>query len=99
MPTGAGTAAEYFLDIQYRYEVAGVAYVGTDFRDGENQPSEPQVDAQYRAALYPVGRRTLVSYNPNEPWVAVLEPHDRGSLHAMIAGGTALVLGGLWLLL
>jgi hypothetical protein len=74
--TGAD-GAEYMVDVQYRYEIAGVSYTGTAFRPGDSQPAESRRDAEYRAALYSVGRRTLVSYNPEEPWVAVLAGGSR----------------------
>ena len=96
----AGTdEAEYTVDIEYRYRVNGVTYTASDFRDGANNLTEPRAEAEYRAGLYPVGRRTLVSYNPTEPWVAVLEPHDRSGVYSLLASGTFLIAVGVWLIL
>jgi len=64
-----------------------------DFREGEPDTT----DTKYRAGLYPVGRRTLVSYNPRDPSIAVLEPHDRRGLHGLVYGGALLIAIGLWL--
>jgi hypothetical protein len=91
----AGEGPVRALELAYQYEVNGVRYTGSQARLGD---ADAVADAEERAALYPIGRRTLVSYDPRAPWVAVLEPHDDRQLHILVLGGTVLVVSGLWLI-
>lgn len=94
-----GDDAGYMPDIGYEYEVGEVLYSSNDIRLGDVERYKAYSEAEARAARYPVGRRTLVSYDPQAPHVSLLEPHERDGLYAWALTGAALVAASIWLLL
>jgi len=90
--------ARYAPAVRYRYEVGGVAYTNARLRAGAPEWHRSHSGALARAEEYPHGRRKLVSYDPADPGLSVLEPHDRGGVYAAAAAGIALIVGGLVML-
>lgn len=73
--------------IHYRYEVAGLVFVGTRV-SFDRSPAPPNTIAKYR-----VGAPVAVFYSPDNPGFAVLEPGRKP-----FAGGTRFGLGLLFAL-
>ena len=61
-------------DIAFAYNVDGVAHEGREITSGPSIASSTEVAATRRIARYPVGTAVSVSYDPNRPSAALLEP-------------------------
>ena len=84
----------YSPRVRYTYTRNGAQMTGMliGFSTG---PAWSEASARKQAAAYPVGRRVRVSYDPEEPSRAVVEPGIRLSSSMYAAFGLVLILGGL----
>ncbi len=70
---GRGMNTRYIADVVYRYAVAGQRY-SSDQLGFVRVWTGDERDAQSVQRRYPVGARVRVSYDPDDPSVAVLQP-------------------------
>ena len=94
--TGSPTL-RYHPEVVFAYRVDGVRYVGhrISFRDDHFGRRPP---AERIAARYPRGATVPVSYDPDDPEQAVLEPVYDWSTYIPLAIGLFFVAGGFYLL-
>jgi hypothetical protein len=87
------------LNIAYSYQVNGVQHQGDRLYIGYDR-LHPVARAQaygekYKTA-YPIGLKTVIHYNPNDPGQSVLEPGvSKRSFARLVAGVVLAVQGGL----
>lgn len=67
-----GRGINYTPMVQYAYSVQGKQYTG--FRISSVEYGEPESDAEAVITKYPVGKPTLVHYDPANPLTSVLQP-------------------------
>jgi hypothetical protein len=79
-----GGRTSYSAAVRYEYEVDGTTYVSCTISFG-SKLYFGRFSAQEVVATYPVGEKTTVYYNPNNPRIATLEPG--------ISMGSFIVLG------
>ena len=71
--SGNGMTTRYVADVAYRYAVAGQRY-SSDQLGFVKVWTGDERDARSVQRRYPVGARVRVSYDPDDPSMAVLQP-------------------------
>jgi hypothetical protein len=96
--TRTGTRTTYELHVVYEYTVDGQTHQANRVRAGGMRWSDDSGAALFAKLTYSVGTTVIVSYNPDDPGDAVLQP-GAGDDHwvALVAGGVGLgVVSGIW---
>jgi len=93
-------ATHYSADVQYAYRINGKEYKSNkiDTRAGL-WSSTHSSDAYGEVNQYPAGRSVAIYYNPDKPWVAVLEPGVSQVTYWLIGAGGVLLFIGAWIAL
>ena len=87
----------YSAAVRYEYEVNGTAYVSRTISFGRKLYFGRSSAADV-VAMYPVGEKVIVYYDPNHPKIATLEPGiSVGSFIVLGVSAVCLVVG-LWFL-
>ena len=104
-PTTEGVVIAYQEDPNYRYSVAGHAYVGSQVSCNRFVSSTAdRKNTERNVARYYLGARVTVYYDPNKPSVAALETDFDSSIFIAIAalllfcvfGGFGFIRGWRW---
>jgi len=74
----------YSPELTYEYSTSNTAYEGHTIKFGENSYSSRR-KAEGIASGYPIGKKVIVYYDPQDPERSVLEPG--------VSGGSYIVLG------
>jgi hypothetical protein len=85
----------YSARIAYTYEVNGASLSADRVAWGGRASGSDVRDAEALVARYPVGAAVKVTYNPEKPAEAVLEPAARGGLRVMMIVGLSFIGVGL----
>jgi len=90
----------YSADVQYAYRIGGKEYKSNkiDTRAGTWSSSDSS-DAYEEVNQYPIGRSVAIHYNPDKPWVAVLEPGVSQVTYWLMGAGAVLLFIGAWIAL
>jgi hypothetical protein len=96
-------AAALLPDVEYRYSVLGVEYIGGNVTLPHRLKNDYEVVQDYLHKEYPVGKKVDVFYNPEIHEVAVLEKEAVSLvwLYLVVANGfglSCLILGFAYLL-
>lgn len=86
------TGERYIGRLLYTYEVAGVAYEGTQLNLQGQIYLGNQDDAEQLLAPYPVGASVMPYVNPNDPTQAVLDRSLPNASWVLLGIGAGLVL-------
>jgi hypothetical protein len=92
-----GTGKKYTPAIAYSYSAGNKSYVGTRVFYGNAQGLSDSRSAEI-VNRYPVRSPVSVYYKPEEPGESVLEPGSNPQLRKLLALGTTLFSGGIFLL-
>ena len=91
---GGGT---YRAEVLYEFDVGGTTYSSNRIEFGTVQTNNPS-GAQVTVNRYPVGEQVLVHYDPDDPFLAVLEPGIQAGVWFMPGlGAIFAVVGALML--
>lgn len=85
----------YSARIAYAYEVNGQGLAADRVAWGGRAGSSNPAEAEALVARYPVGTTAKVTYNPDKPEEAVLEPSATGGLFVMLIVGISFIAVGL----
>ncbi|MBS0260621.1 MAG: DUF3592 domain-containing protein [Planctomycetes bacterium] len=91
-----GKGTSYYVDLKYSYDVAGISYEGTTYRQGLQRNSKAFADSLVQT-LVP-GQTVDVFYDPQDPAAAVLHPGIEGNdvFLTMFMTPFNMVMLGLW---
>lgn len=92
-------ATYYSAKVTFQYEVKGRPYTTQQIRFGQLEGSGDSSDAELTRLMYPPGRMVGVSYSPQNPALAVIEPGFNLQALALPGAALALILPGLMFML
>ncbi len=81
----------YEASVEYEFEVNGMTYRGSRIAAVKDMNAK-EARAQKTLDKYPVDRRVMVSYKPDDPSVCVLEPGSWGGAIVQLALGVFFIL-------
>ena len=88
----------YSAAVRYEYEVNGTTYVSRTISFGRKLYFG-RASAEDVAAMYPVGEKVTVYYDPNNPKIATLEPGISVGSFIVLGLSAVFLIVGLWFLL
>jgi len=84
----------YKADVDYIYTVNGQEYSADRISYGGTHSSSSRVTADQITSQYPRGKKVTVSYDPQDPGEAVLEPGVSIGVYGTLAAGVLIALVG-----
>ena len=93
----------YYYEVTYNYSVAGTPYTADRFSLGSGSTASKKFSSDEKARAdardaYPTGSLVLVSYDPDDPSSAVLQPGANWGTYVPLIMGLAFLVGGIALI-
>lgn len=91
---------KYSVDVQYAYRLDGKEYTSNKIEAmlGRSASSDSS-DAYGTVNQYPVGKNVTVHYNPDKPWIAVLQAGIAQNTYWILGISAVFMLIGAWIML
>jgi len=87
----------YSAAVRYEYEIGGATYVSRTISFG-SKLYFGRFSAEEVVAIYPVGEKVTVYYDPNHPKIATLEPGISVGSFVVLGLSAVFLVVGLWFL-
>ncbi|HED14220.1 MAG TPA: DUF3592 domain-containing protein [Gammaproteobacteria bacterium] len=90
----------YSADVQYAYRIGGKEYKSNKIEATAGTTSNSDSSGAYEVVnQYPAGRNVTVHYDPEKPWIAVLQSGIASSTYWIFGVGGLFMLMGAWIAL